>query len=90
MKRSLLILVAATLLLAGCATTPAVYTDFDPATNFGQYRTYQVPVKKIQAATGLDFGALVEADALHKHGIEESLPGVPTIVALDKLENMVL
>jgi hypothetical protein len=41
MKRSLLILVAATLLLAGCATTPAVYTDFDPATNFGQYRTYR-------------------------------------------------
>ena len=57
---------------------------------FGQYRTYQVPVKKIQTATGLDFLELVDADALKKHGIEEALPGVPTIVALDRLEDMVL
>lgn len=28
-------------LLAGCATTPAVFTDYDPGVNFGQYQTYR-------------------------------------------------
>ncbi len=40
MKRILSILCAAAL-LAGCATTPAVFTDFDPGVNFGQYQTYR-------------------------------------------------
>src|SRR4051812_49119054 len=31
---------AATLLLAACAYGPQVRTDFDPAANFHQYRTY--------------------------------------------------
>ncbi len=39
MKR--LALIAATLLvLAGCASTPTVHTDADPAANFSAYRTY--------------------------------------------------
>ena len=56
---------------------------------FGQYRTYQVTVKKIQEATGLDFGALVAADALAQSGLE-SVPGQAPVVALDRLEDMVL
>ncbi|HEY0505200.1 MAG TPA: DUF4136 domain-containing protein [Lysobacter sp.] len=40
MKRSLLLIVA-TALLTSCATTPAVFTDFDPGASFGQYRTYR-------------------------------------------------
>lgn len=40
MKRSLQVLVVATL-LSGCATSPAVFTDFDPGVNFGEYRTYR-------------------------------------------------
>lgn len=58
---------------------------------FGQYRTYQIPVKKIQTATGLDFGALVDADAFRRRRIEESVPGgVTPVVPLDRLEDMVL
>lgn len=34
-------ILCAAALMAGCATTPVVYTDFDPAVNFGQYRTYR-------------------------------------------------
>lgn len=33
-------LVAATLLAAGCATTPDIKTDFDPAADFSRYRSY--------------------------------------------------
>ncbi len=40
MKLLIPILCAAAL-MAGCATTPVVYTDFDPGVNFGQYRTYR-------------------------------------------------
>lgn len=40
MKHSLLVLVAATVLTA-CATSPAVFTDFDPGVSFDQYRTYR-------------------------------------------------
>jgi hypothetical protein len=32
--------VAAAILLAGCATTPDIHTDFDPATNFSNLRSY--------------------------------------------------
>lgn len=39
MKRFLLILVTA-ILLAGCASTPVVYTDYDPGISFAEYRTY--------------------------------------------------
>lgn len=31
---------AAALLLSACANTPNIQTDFDPATNFSNYRTY--------------------------------------------------
>lgn len=31
---------ASALLLAACASTPVVHTDYDPGTNFGGYRTY--------------------------------------------------
>lgn len=40
MKRPL-ILLATVALLAGCATTPAVFTDYDPGASFNQYRTYR-------------------------------------------------
>lgn len=40
MKRALTMLIAVGL-LAGCATTPTVFTDYDPAVNFGQYQTYR-------------------------------------------------
>lgn len=40
MKRTLLFLVA-TAMLTACASTPAVFTDFDPGVSFGEYRTYR-------------------------------------------------
>ena len=39
MKR-LVLIAAAILALAGCASTPTVHTDADPAANFASYRTY--------------------------------------------------
>ena len=64
--------------------------DITEAFVFGQYRTYQVPVKTIAEATGLDFKGLIAADALRKRGLPESLPGKPQVIPLEQLENMVL
>jgi endonuclease G, mitochondrial len=63
--------------------------DITEAFTFGDYRGYQVPVKVIAKATGLDFGALVAADPLERVAFE-SLPGKPPIIALERLEQMVL
>ena len=63
--------------------------DITEAFVFGQYRTYQVPVSKIQEATGLDFKGLVAADALTQHPLE-SPGGKPPVIPLEQLENMVL
>jgi endonuclease G len=64
--------------------------DITEAFVFGQYRTYQVPVSTIEDATGLDFGGLVEADALKQHPLPESPGGKPPVIPLEQLENMVL
>jgi endonuclease G len=57
---------------------------------YGQYRTYQVPIATIARATGLHFGPLVDADPLKRRPVPESIPGVPPVIALDRLETMVL
>jgi endonuclease G len=57
---------------------------------YGEYRTYQVEVASIAEATGLDFGALVDADPLKRQPLPESLPGVRPVIGLDRLESMVL
>jgi endonuclease G, mitochondrial len=57
---------------------------------YGQYRTYQVPVAAIAAATSLDLGALVGADPLRAGAVPETLPGALPVIALDRLESMVL
>ncbi len=64
--------------------------DITEAFVFGQYRTYQVPVAKIAEATGLDFGALIAADALARQPLPEAVPGRPVFIPLDRLETMVL
>jgi hypothetical protein len=54
MNRMLVAIAAAMALgLAACATTPVVYTDFDPATQFGQYRTYSWQEEKAEHAAPL-------------------------------------
>jgi len=50
---------------------------------FGQYETYQAPVARIAAKTGLDFGALVDADPL---GRTEAAP----VRRLGELDDIVL
>jgi hypothetical protein len=40
MKTRFVILALTALLVAGCASSPTVKTDHDPAVNFAQYRTY--------------------------------------------------
>jgi endonuclease G len=45
----------------------------EEAFTFGQYRTFQVPVKKIATLTGLDFGSLVAADPLAVGGLHEAV-----------------
>ena len=37
------------LLLAGCATYPSVHTDFDPAADFANYRSYSWAPLKVPA-----------------------------------------
>ena len=64
--------------------------DITEAFVYGEYRTYQVEVASIAAATGLDFGALVDADPLKRLPLPESLPGVRPVIGLDRLESMVL
>jgi endonuclease G, mitochondrial len=57
---------------------------------FGEYRTYQVPIAKIAKATGLEFNGLEDVDVLKKTPLPESVPGMPTVIALNRLEDMVL
>ena len=64
--------------------------DITEAFAYGQYRTYQVTVAAIQTATGLDFGALVDADPLARRPLPEAVPGVPPVLALDRLDDMML
>lgn len=40
---------------------------------FGEFRTYQVQIAKIEEATGLSFGALREADVLAQAGVAEAV-----------------
>jgi endonuclease G len=63
--------------------------DITEAFAYGEYRGYQVRVSTIEKATGLDFGGLASADPLAASHLE-TLPGVPPIVPLDRLEDMVL
>jgi len=54
MNRMLVAIAASMALgLAACATTPVVYTDFDPAAQFGQYRTYSWQEEKAERAAPL-------------------------------------
>jgi endonuclease G len=64
--------------------------DITEAFAYGEYRTYQCLVSTIATATGLDFGALVDADPLKTRPLPEAAPGVPPIIPLGRLENMVL
>ena len=57
---------------------------------FGEYRTYQLPVGTLAGASGLDFGLLVAADVLNRTPLPEAAPGLPRIIPLDRLEDMVL
>lgn len=57
---------------------------------FGEYRTYQVPIAAIAQATGLDLQRLVDADVMTTAPLPEAALGLPRILALDRLEDMVL
>ena len=50
-----------TLALAACATTPVVYTDFDPGAQFGNYRTYSWSEEKLPQAAPLMQQRIVNA-----------------------------
>ena len=53
--------------------------------SYGAYRTYQVPVRKVEELTGLSFGRLVDADPLaRERGV------APTPHELDSFEDAVL
>jgi endonuclease G len=53
--------------------------------SYGAYRTYQVPVRKIEELTGLSFGSLVDADPLaRERGV------TPEPRELDRFEDAVL
>jgi hypothetical protein len=56
-----LVAITLTLALAACATTPVVYTDFDPAAQFGNYRTYSWSEEKTPQATPLMQQRIVNA-----------------------------
>jgi endonuclease G len=64
--------------------------DITEAFVFGEYRTYQVTVATIAKATRLGFGDLVNADVLEKRPLPEAVPGMPTVIPLERLEDMVL
>jgi endonuclease G len=62
-------------LISGLERAPA---DF----SYGAYRTYQVPVRRIEALTRLSFGALRDADPLER---QEDTAAVREIVRLDRI-----
>jgi hypothetical protein len=49
-----------------------------------------VPGAAIGSSTGLDFGVLVGADPLRAGARRDTLPGVSPVIALDRLQSMVL
>jgi endonuclease G len=52
--------------------------------SYGAYRTYQVPVTKVEDVTGLSFGPLVQADPLAQRGVTE------TTRELDRPDDVIL
>lgn len=56
----------------------------------GEYRTFQVAIKDLEAATGYDFGPLREADPLARaKGAQEALDaGIPVVVPLDNAADL--
>ena len=53
---------------------------------YGEYKTYQVPVAKIEQLTGLDFGDLRNHDPLLPAGLEAT----PQAVLIEGPEGLVL
>ena len=53
-------------LIKGLEITPEEFS-------YGAYRTYQVPVRRIEDMTGLSFGSLADADPLGRE--EAAIPG---------------
>ena len=53
--------------------------------SYGAYRTYQVPVRKVEELTGLSFGRLVDADPLAR---ERGVASTPR--ELDSFEDAIL
>ena len=84
-------LVALTLMLAlaACATTPVVYTDFDPAAQFGNYRTYSWSDAEAPQATPLMQQRIVNAiDAqLGAKGWSRVATGTGDVVVATSLAN---
>ena len=78
-----LVALSLTLALAACATTPVVYTDFDPAAQFGNYRTYSWSEEKGPQATPLMQQRIVNAiDAqLSTKGWSRVASGADVVVA---------
>lgn len=72
MKRFLLMLATATLLV-GCASTPAVYTDYDPGVSFSEYRTYRWSQKPEGLSPLMDQRVVASIDAkLRERGWTQS------------------
>lgn len=57
----------------------------------GPYRTFQIAIAHIEQATGLDFGALKDADPLDPRSMEEAVgSGLPVYRPLHALEDVIL
>lgn len=58
----------------------------------GPYRTFQISLADLEAATGYDFGALKQADPLAntRGGREAVAAGVPAIISLEDVNDIVL
>lgn len=88
MKRMLdAILVTVALALAGCASTPVVYTDFDHAAQFANYHTYRWSDEAPGQAAPLMQQRIVEAiDAqLHAKGWTRIADGDPDVIVSAKV-----
>jgi len=88
MKRMLeAILVTLALTLAGCASTPVVFTDFDRAAQFGNYHTYSWSEEKAGQAAPLMQQRIVEAiDAqLHAKGWSRTAGGDGDVIVSAKV-----
>ncbi len=53
---------------------------------FGQFKTYQLPLSRIEELTGLRFGTLKDADPMEI--LEEAAPGVPVMRELKTLDDI--